>query len=551
MGSIAMGTSRSTLAEWRGRVKGVVLPVHATEEVKFDLSDSSDALRRIDEVLRLSRSAVWEVDRDGVFTYVSASFEDLLGYRPEEVVGRRAIHEFYPEELSPELELEVTEDWIGKGEPFSQLALPLVAKSGEIVWVSSSGAPVRDADGNILGFRGADRDITPFKLAEENLRQSEQSLWDQIQKAPVPMAFTTLAPASVLQVNEAFLRTFGYAREEVATVDDWFVRAYPDPSDREQVQRDTEEWMAQAARGEVLAPREYRVTCRDGRVLDVEVGASLVVGRFVGTFTDVTSRRRELEQQKAREEELRRVLDNLPFPVATSVAGPDFDWQDARARVTYLNRRFTDVFGFTLPDVPTVSDWARLALPDEKTRHEVFAGLEQQVQAALRGAGEVGPVEVRIAAKDGGMRDALIQAVAVGSQLVISLEDITERKRAEDDLRAREAELFRILDNLPFPVTVSVIGADGAWRNPENKLVFLNRRHIEAFGYTVEDCPTVGAYTMRAYPDARYRDEILADWDRELPRALREGSAPLPQESKLTTKSGEVRDVEISAIIIG
>ena len=418
--------------------------MHATRNVTREMSDPADLLRRIDEVLRLSRSAVWEVDREGFFTYVSASFEDLLGYRPDELVGLRTIHDFYPPELPPELSQEVTEDWIGKGEAFAQLALPLVAKSGQIVWVSSSGMPVRDAEGKVIGFRGADRDITPLKRSEDDLRENERSLWDQIQKAPVPMAFTTLAGATEMHVNEAFVRTFGYAPEEVDSVEAWFLKAYPDPADRERVQRDTVVWMEQAARGEVLQPREYRITCRDGRVLDVEVGAALVAGRFVGTFTDVTLRRRELEQRKVREEELRRVLDNLPFPVATSVAGPGFDWQDARAEVTYLNRRFTELFGFTLADIPTVGEWARLALPDAKKRHEVFAVLDQQVQSAFGGGGGVGPVEVRVATKDGALRDVLIQAVAVKNQLVFSLEDITQRNHAERLLRERQEQLARI-----------------------------------------------------------------------------------------------------------
>ena len=69
-------------------------------------------LRHINDVLRLSRSAIWEVDRDGVFTYASAAFEDLLGYRPEELTGWRTIHDFYPRPLPPELETELKEDWI-------------------------------------------------------------------------------------------------------------------------------------------------------------------------------------------------------------------------------------------------------------------------------------------------------------------------------------------------------------------------------------------------------------------------------------------------------
>lgn len=418
--------------------------MHATNEVKHGLSDAAETLQRIDEVLRLSRSAVWEVDLDGTFTYVSASFEDLLGYRPEELVGRRTIHDFYAPDAPEDLLALLSPEWIANGEEFTEMALPLLAKSGEIVWVSSSGTPIRDAEGRITGSRGVDTDITALKKAEENVRASERALWRQIQEAPLPMAFTVLEDSDALHVNRAFVRTFGYEPEEVATIAAWFAKAYPDEARRQQAQQDTQAWMAQAARGEVLAPREYRVTCKDGRVLDVEVAAALVAGRFLGTFTDVTLRRRELELRTLREEELRRVLDNLPFPVATSTAGHDFDWQDPRAEVTYVNRRFTELFGFTREEIPTISAWAVRAFPDEVKRRAVFAILEQQVQAALRGEGVVGPVEVSIAGRGGDMREVLIQAVAAGNQLVISLEDTTERNRAERLLRERQEQLARV-----------------------------------------------------------------------------------------------------------
>ena len=499
-------------------------------------------MRRIETVLKLSRSAVWEVDREGVFTYVSSSFEDLLGYRPEQLLGRRTIHDFYPQPLPPELEAELKEDWIGKGEEFSQLAVPLVAKSGEIVWVSSSGMPIRDEEGRVVGFRGADRDITPLKQAEEDLRNNERILWRQIQQAPVPMAFTTLAGATDLHVNDAFVRTFGYAREEVSTVDAWFARAYPDPAGRAQVERDSQEWMAQAARGEIPAPREYRVTCKDGRVLDVEVGAALVAGRFVGTFTDVTLRRRELEMRAAREEELRRVLENLPFPVVMSKAGIDFDWRDARAEVTFLNRRFSALFGYGLGDIPTVSDWARQAFPDERKRHEIFSVLEGQVQSALRGERDLGPVEVTVLTKDGEPRDVLIQAVAVDNQLVTSMEDVTERNRARASLEQSEAKFRLMVDNAPVPISFTMNGGGG---------LRFNKAFTAKFGWTAEDVPDYDAWFEKIYPDPEYRREVLQTWGADLENARQSGGRIGSRVYRMADKSGAQREVEISAAIFG
>ncbi len=100
-------------------------------------------------------------------------------------------------------------------------------------------------------------------------------------------------------------------------------------------------------------------------------------------------------------------------------------------------------------------------------------------------------------------------------------------------------------------MAVSLIGPDGSWRNPENKLLFLNRRHVETFGFTKEDCPSPGEYLLRAYPDAESRYRILEHWDRELSRAVREGGPPTSLETRMTTKAGDVRDVETSATVLG
>ena len=536
-----MGTSRSTLADVRARSMAEAGVMHATKELNRGSSGSAGALHRIEEVLRLSRSAVWETDLDGIFTYVSPSFEDLLGYRPEELVGRRTIHDFYAPDRTDDRRARSAPERVARAGEFTDLVIPLVAKSGKIVWISSSGTPIRGADGRVTGARGVDTDITALKQAEENLRASERALWRQIQEAPVPMAFTSLEAGGDLQVNRAFVRVFGYAPEEVRTLEAWFARAYPVEADRLKVQEDAKGWLEQAAAGEVPAPLEYRITCKDGRVLDVEVGAAIVAGKLVGTFTDVTLRRRELELRKAREEELQRVLDNLPFPVATSLAGADFDWQDPRAQVTFLNRRFTELFGYTRGDIPTVAAWARRALPDATRRHGVFAVLDRQVRAALRGEGEVGPVEVPVTCRDGSVREVLLQAVAVDNQLVISLEDITERNRARQRLEESKERLRAVVENTPIPISYTLAGGTE---------VNLNKAFTGTFGWTEKDVPTVDEWFAKAYPDPVYRGEVLARWGADVERAQRGDGNIDARLYRVMAKDGTLREVEISAVLV-
>jgi PAS domain S-box-containing protein len=515
--------------------------MHVLTQQAAASSDVADALRRIETVLKLSRMAVWEVDREGVFTYVSSSFEDLLGYRPEELVGRRTILDFYPPELPPELQTELSEDWIGKGEEFSQLAIPLVAKSGEITWVSSSGMPIRDGEGRVVGFRGADRDITELKRAEESLRASEQDLWRQIQEAPVPMAFTNIDGKGEFHVNKTFVRTFGYGPEEIPTVEAWFARGYPDPEYRARVQRDSEDWMAQIARGELPQPREYRITRRDGAILDVEVASALVAGKFVGTFTDVTARKRSFEQARDAGAELRRVLDNVPFPVAMSVAGADFDWTDPRAKVTFFNRRLTELFGYELSDVPTVSGWACACFPAEKYRLRVMAQIDEQVHRALAGESDVGPFEATVTTKDGRVLDVILKAVTVGNQLVIAFEDQTERSRAESLLRASEETLRSLFQEAPLGIVRMNVYSQQLW---------VNNAFVRILGYTADDIPGFEEWMLRAYPDPAYREQVRADWVRAVRKAEENGGRIEDSEVVVTAKDGQRHEMQFSGVIV-
>lgn len=409
------------------------------------LSDPADALQRISEVLRLSRSAIWEIDRDGIFTYVSPSFEDLMGYRPEEVIGLKTIHDFYPPDLPADLRAEVYSDWVGRSEEFIDFEVPLLTKAGRMIWVASHGKPVFDDSGRLTGFRGADTDITARKQAESGVVSREQRLLELIASAPVAIAHTDLKHAGEMVINRRFEELFGYSAKEIPTMDAWFVRAYPDEDYRREVMQRSDEWIAAVGAGRSkLEPQDYRITCKDGRVLDIEIGAALVGDRFLGTFVDVTARKRSLEQLQAAETHLRRVLEHVPFPVAMAAAWVDFDWTDPRARVTFFNRRLTELLGYDSADVPLVSDWARACFPDNEYRLRVMAEIDAQVRRAVVGESEVGPFEVRVTAKDGRVLDTVLKAVAVGSQLIIALEDQTERNRAERILADQREQLARV-----------------------------------------------------------------------------------------------------------
>jgi len=132
---------------------------------------SEEALRESEERFRsLVESTVdlvWELDEGGVYTYVSPRIRDILGYEPQEVLGKRAT-DFMPQEEAERV-AAIFASAVASEEPFSFVEEAYLKKDGHPVTVEASGAPFFDAEGRLLGYRGIDRDITERKEAAKRL----------------------------------------------------------------------------------------------------------------------------------------------------------------------------------------------------------------------------------------------------------------------------------------------------------------------------------------------------------------------------------------------
>ena len=114
---------------------------------------------------------IWEVDRKGVYTYVSPRVKDLLGYEVSEVLGKTPF-DLMSEEEAARISKIFVEKVVEK-EPFYGLENINRHKDGHLVVLESSGVPAFDDNGQFQGYRGTDRDISKRKRAQEELRESQ------------------------------------------------------------------------------------------------------------------------------------------------------------------------------------------------------------------------------------------------------------------------------------------------------------------------------------------------------------------------------------------
>jgi sigma-B regulation protein RsbU (phosphoserine phosphatase) len=134
-------------------------------------SEVREAEKRFRSLVEYTSDWVWEVDANGRYTYCSPRVKELLGYEPEEILGRTPF-ELMPPDEAARVSAEFAEI-VREARPFSALENVNLHKTGRRVVLETSGVPLIDKDGRILGYRGVDRDITERKALETALQRRE------------------------------------------------------------------------------------------------------------------------------------------------------------------------------------------------------------------------------------------------------------------------------------------------------------------------------------------------------------------------------------------
>ena len=207
---VLLYASRLTVA---GKVVGSLASAHDITDRKRMESALHESEAKFQNLVETVSDLVWEVDRNGSYTYVSPKVKDILGYAPEEVLGKT------PFDLMPAFEArrvaEIFRPISERGEPFQGLEHVNRHSDGHYVVIETSGAPVFNAEGVFQGYRGVDRDIGERKRAEEKLRMSEERFRQLFEQNEEPLFLFRSGSPEILDVNPAAVRLYGYSREEL------------------------------------------------------------------------------------------------------------------------------------------------------------------------------------------------------------------------------------------------------------------------------------------------------------------------------------------------
>jgi PAS domain S-box-containing protein len=143
--------------------------------------------------------------------------------------------------------------------------------------------------------------------------------------------------------------------------------------------------------------------------------------------------------------------------------------------------------------------------------------------------------------KDGSLWDVEISVSFInenGGYFVAFFRDISARKAIEDQLRASEAKFRSMIEACPVPMVLN---------DEQLNITFLNPAFVQAFGYSIDDIPTLADWWPKAYPDPDYRYWVEASWH-EILEKTRQGHTELPSlEVAVRCKNSHVKTVLASA----
>lgn len=379
------------------------------------LRESGEKFRALVET---TNDFIWEVDRDGRYTYASPRVREMLGYGPEELLGRTPF-QFMPPGEAERVAAEFTR-LVRQRLPISALENRCLHRDGSVVVLETSGVPRYSKDGSFEGYRGIDRDITVRTRALEALREKTEEL-DQYFTTSLDLFCIADTGGFFRRLNREWEHTLGY------TLDELEGRRFLDfvhPDDM----ASTLSAIADLSSQQEVLNFTNRYRRKDGTYRWIEWRSTPKGNLIFAAARDITERKRAETALAEAEEKYRTIIDNMQ---------DIFYRTDLDGKITMISPSAEKLAGYSPGQLIGTDVLEVYADPAERTQFLRELGAKGAVYAY--------PLTLKL--RDGSVRyvttsshffrgpDGTVQGVEG------VIHDVTELRRAEDGLRSANRKL--------------------------------------------------------------------------------------------------------------
>jgi diguanylate cyclase (GGDEF)-like protein/PAS domain S-box-containing protein len=496
--------------------------------VILDVTERVRAQEQIEQREKLYRTLCRTIPRTSVlifdheFRYTLADGEQLKNHDwTADMFENKTLHDVFPPEIA--------EEWAG----YYRRAL-----AGEDVVIDSEneqGAfqthvrPVRDDDGQIFAGMVMWRDVTDAKRANDIIKQSEER-YRQLFENANDIIYVHDLEGNYLSINHAGERIFGYTRDEALSLNMSSIVA-PEHADlvKEQLARKIEGQIGQTV---------YEVDCirKDGTRATLEVNSSVITQD--GKAIAVQGIARDITERKLTEQALRRSEENLAAAQRITHLG---SWEleirdvnDANKNVITWSDEVYRIFGYEPHEIEISAKFIYAAIHPEDTIRVSAAFTEAVLSKTFL------DLESRIILPNGEERLVNAKAETVYSEadgspvkMIGTLQDITERRKAEQALKQSEARFRDLFENANDLIYTHDL---------QGNFTSLNRAGEIITGYSRDEAMTMNI-------DQVVAPEFL-DMARTMMHRKMKGEIPATYEIEIVAKSGARVVLEISTRLI-
>ncbi|MCX7983777.1 MAG: PAS domain S-box protein [Bacteroidetes bacterium] len=395
-------------------------------EIQENFYQSEERFRRLTEHAN-DMIYRYELHPKEGFTYVNPAATAIVGYMPEEfysdhTLGLRLLHPEDREHL-----LNYFRDVRKWNEP---LTVRWIHKSGKVVWIEQKVAPVYDQNGTLIAIEGIARDITERKIADEKVQESEETYRNLFHNAQVGLYRTRIADGKVLESNEQLARMFGYESREEFIAEFVMSKNYVEPGRRQQL-------LDEITRNGTVKNFEAQFYKKDGTTFWARLSAKIYPhkGWIEGVAEDITKQKEAEVAIRESEKRYRELIEFAPFGVLLT---------DRNGTIVYENPAMRKIIG-----VPEGEESKALRAELATLSSVVVAGVSEKIRSVLKGK-HVNVFELPFTSIYGKKTYLTAEGIPLkdnegnvtGGLYVI--QDVTERKKAEEALLKRTEELEKI-----------------------------------------------------------------------------------------------------------